>query len=207
MFAAVSAGLIFGISAGLAPGPLLALVITETLRHGVAEGIKVSLAPLVTDLPIILFSLLAIDRLSHHGGVLGGISLAGAFYVLHLAWKSVQTGPVTLDTDAEAPGSLAKGSLVNLLNPHPYLFWMTVGAPFIIKAREAGLPAQALFVVSFYLLLVGSKVTLAVITGRSRSFLSGRGYIIIMRGLGMALGVFALILFRDALQFWHLLAP
>ena len=46
-------GVVFGLAAGLMPGPLLALVIQQTLRHGPGEGIKVAAAPLLTDLPIV----------------------------------------------------------------------------------------------------------------------------------------------------------
>ncbi len=43
-----------GLSGGLTPGPLLTLVVSETLKYGTQAGIKVSLAPLLTDTPIIL---------------------------------------------------------------------------------------------------------------------------------------------------------
>ncbi|OGT32916.1 MAG: hypothetical protein A2W28_01290 [Gammaproteobacteria bacterium RBG_16_51_14] len=46
-------GAVLGISAGLAPGPLLALVVTETLKHGIRTGVRVALVPVCTDLPII----------------------------------------------------------------------------------------------------------------------------------------------------------
>jgi threonine/homoserine/homoserine lactone efflux protein len=50
-------GIILGLSAGFAPGPLLTLVISESLQHGVRSGIKVALAPIISDLPIILLTL------------------------------------------------------------------------------------------------------------------------------------------------------
>jgi threonine/homoserine/homoserine lactone efflux protein len=53
----LSAGTLLGLAAGFAPGPLLVLVISETLRHNIKAGIKVSIAPLITDVPIILISL------------------------------------------------------------------------------------------------------------------------------------------------------
>ena len=52
MFSALTAGILLGLSAGFAPGPLLTLVIAQTLKHNVREGIKVALAPLISDFPI-----------------------------------------------------------------------------------------------------------------------------------------------------------
>ena len=40
-------GTILGLSAGFAPGPLLALVISETLQHDIKSGVKVALAPII----------------------------------------------------------------------------------------------------------------------------------------------------------------
>jgi uncharacterized membrane protein YdcZ (DUF606 family) len=53
---------------------------------------------------------------------------------------------------------------------------------------------------SFLLLLVGSKVVLALVVERSRSFLQGPVYIWAMRILGALLLFFAFILFRDGLR-------
>jgi len=200
MFAALSAGVILGLSAGLTPGPLLTLVITQTLRHNIREGIKVALAPLITDVPIIVVSLLVLGKLSDFNRVLGLISIAGGIYILYLAYESARTGPVNLQISKEHPRSLKKGSLINVLNPNPYLFWITVGAPLMLKMGTETRLAPVIFVLCFYLLLVGLKICLAVIVGKSRSFLSGRIYVNIMRGLGVVLALFALLLFKDAMQ-------
>jgi hypothetical protein len=76
---------------------------------------------------------------------------------------------------------------------------MTVGTPFILKAHKESLVPALAFIFSFYLLLVGSKVFLAILTGKSRRFLSGRGYLYAMRVLAALLALFALFLFRDGL--------
>ena len=49
-------------------------------------------------------------------------------------------------------------------------------------------------------LLVGTKILLAIVVGKSRGFLKGKAYIYTIRGLGVALCVFALMLFRDGLK-------
>ena len=117
----------------------------------------------------------------------------------------LRTAPVTLQVSDHQPRSLSKGALINLLNPHPYLFWLTVGAPFILKAHRESLFSSLSFVVSFYLLLVGSKVFLALLAGKSRRFLTGKGYIYVMRVLAALLALFALFLFRDGLVFLGIL--
>ncbi len=91
--------------------------------------------------------------------------------------------------------------MINALNPHPYLFWATVGAPFLLRSGQEGLPAPLLFLLGFYLFLVGSKVFLAIVVGKSRAFLTRKGYIWTMRVLGCLLGAFALFLLKDALFF------
>jgi uncharacterized membrane protein YdcZ (DUF606 family) len=72
-----------------------------------------------------------------------------------------------------------------------------VGGPTVTKAMNHGLFAPLAFMGSFYVLLVGSKILIALLVGKSRSFLTGKGYIYTMRFLGAALCVLAIILFRD----------
>ena len=53
----VLAGLAFGSAGGFTPGPTITLVISQTLRHGVREGFKIAISPLITDAPIILLAI------------------------------------------------------------------------------------------------------------------------------------------------------
>ncbi|MGD9106908.1 MAG: LysE family transporter [Desulfobacterales bacterium] len=190
-------GFILGLSAGFAPGPLLTLVISETLQHDIRAGVKVALAPMITDLPIIMLTLFILVNLSGFHKVLGIISCMGGLFILYLGWQSIVTKGVELNLQVTRPKSLAKGIIVNTLNPHPYLFWFGVGGPTITKAMNLGMVAPLVFIGSFYVLLVGSKILIAVLVGKSRSFLVGKGYIYTMRLLGVALCVLAMILFRD----------
>ena len=193
-------GSILGLSAGFAPGPLLTLVISETLQHDIRAGVKVALAPMITDLPIIMLTLFILVKLSGFHRVLGIISCMGGLFVLYLGWQSIVTKGVELNLQGTRPKSLAKGIIVNTLNPHPYLFWFGVGGPTVTKAMNLGMVAPLLFIGSFYVLLVGSKILIAVLVGKSRSFLIGNGYIYTMRLLGVALCVLAMILFRDGFK-------
>jgi threonine/homoserine/homoserine lactone efflux protein len=193
-------GSILGLSAGFAPGPLLTLVISETLRHDIRAGVKVALAPMITDLPIIMLTLFILVKLSGFHKVLGIISCMGGFFVLYLGWQGMVTKGVELNLPETRSKSLAKGIIVNTLNPHPYLFWFGVGGPTVTKAINQGLFAPLAFMGSFYVLLVGSKILIALLVGKSRSFLTGKGYIYTMRLLGVALCALAIFLFRDGFK-------
>ena len=197
-----TAGTLLGLAAGFAPGPLLFLVVRESLNHGIGAGVRTAMAPLITDPPIILLCLFVLSEVAKFNYVLGGISLCGALMVGHLGWDSLRTEGVRVDLKEEVPSSLRKGIIINTLSPHPYLFWFTVGAPTVFQALRISPMAAAAFLISFYLCLVGAKITLAVVTGKSRSFIGGRVYLAIMRLLGILLLLFALLLLRDAIRFF-----
>jgi threonine/homoserine/homoserine lactone efflux protein len=201
----VISGLVLGLSAGFAPGPLMALVLAQTLRHGSKEGVKTALAPLLTDAPVILLSLLVTAGLAHLDLFLGLVSLAGGLFVGYLAVDSFRPPRLDLGASPAGPRSWTKGVITNFLSPHPWLFWFTVGAATLAKAHARGWLAAAVFLLMFYLCLCGTKVAMALVAGRSRAFLSGRAYRFILAALGIALGVFALRLLRDALGFFHLI--
>ncbi len=193
-------GIVLGLSAGFAPGPLLALVISETLQHDIRSGIKVALSPIFTDLPIIIVTLAVLSKLSDFQHILGIISLIGGCVILFMGYESMNPESPESEFSDTKPNSLAKGILANALSPHPYLFWFSVGGPIMSRAINLNVKASIAFIGSFYVLLVGSKMLLAVLVGRSKSFLSGTWYIYTMRLLGLALCVLALLLFRDGLK-------
>jgi threonine/homoserine/homoserine lactone efflux protein len=196
----LSAGILLGLAAGFAPGPLLVLVISETLRHSIKAGVKVSIAPLITDIPIIAISLLVLNRLANFKAILGCISIFGGFFILYLGYESLKTKGVELDLSARGSNSFRKGVITNALNPHPYVFYMTVGAPIIFKGINQNILSALLFVGTFIFFLVGSKLLLAMVAEKSRSFLKGAVYIWVVRILGILLLFFSIVLFRDGLK-------
>lgn len=198
MLSYLGIGILLGLSAGFTPGPLLTLVIAESLSHGIWAGIKVALAP-VADVPIILVCLFLLSSLSDYSFLLGVISLTGAFLIFFMGYNSMRCKNIQPAIEGTISHSFKKGLLVNMLSPHPYLFWLTVGAPITKKAMITNKSSAIAFIMGFYVLLIGSKIVLAILSGKSRNFLSGRTYLLIMRLLGLLLFIFAGILLRDAL--------
>jgi threonine/homoserine/homoserine lactone efflux protein len=102
-------------------------------------------------------------------------------------------------TGALGARSIRKGIAINLLNPNPYVFWISVGTPTILKALETSPLHAAAFLGSFFFFIVGSKALLARIVDSSRTFLKSSVYRWIMRLLGLLLIVYAVMLLKAGL--------
>ena len=200
-FKYLTMGALLGLTSGISPGPLLTLVLTETLKHNKAAGIKIAISPLFTDLPIVLVSLFVFSKLSQFNTVLGLISIVGAAFLVYLGRETIKAKQLNIEPPSSGSESLKKGIITNILSPHPYLFWLTVGSPLAVKAFDLSWLAVILFFVSFYGLLITSKIGVALIVARSKSFLKDQSYIWIMRILGVALFIFAIIFLYDGLNY------
>lgn len=197
----IFAGILLGIYAGLSPGPMLLLVVSQTIKHEFKEGLKVAFAPLISDIPIIIISLIIISFLEGYKSILGIIFILGGLYLVYLAYESFKFKPLDVDVDVSNPKSLRKGVTLNLLNPAPYIFWITIGSPIIIIPTFNVNPVAPLeFIISFYIFLVGAKICVAYITGKSREFVTGKIYMHIMNILGILISIFAIIYLYTGFQ-------
>jgi len=196
-------GVSMGFSAGLSPGPLLTLVITASLRSGFGGGLRVALSPFVTDLPIILLSVLLSNSLPV--GALRWVGTVGALVVVWLGVEALRASrhavlPGAQGGQAAPQRELWRGALVNALNPHPYLFWMTVGGPALVSSWRISPWHTLAFMASFYGLLVGSKIAIAWLVSRQAGNLSVTWYRRILAGCGLLLFAMAALLLW---QVWH----
>lgn len=193
-------GIILGFAAGISPGPLMAMIVSESIQHGSREGIKVALSPLVTDFLIVSSILLILSHFGNQDFVIAIISLSGAVYLIYLGISSFRSENNDLDITIKKRDSLKKGILVNFLSPHPYLFWITIGGPILFKALDVDMWASILFVFGFYALLVGSKILIALVVGKSGHFLKSNYYLYTIRLLGVVYLVFAFFFIEQGID-------
>ena len=199
IWAVFTTGLLLGAPSGLAPGPMLLLIISETLRHGKRAGVKVACIPLLTDAPIVLASGLLFTQITNMNTLLGVISIIGSIFLLHIGIKSLLAANSEYLDYTPRPLLLREIMIANLTNPNPYLFWFTVGAPIMVRSFQHNLSKGLSFLVSFYLGMVGIKLILAIATGDSRDFLQGFLYRSTMQLLSLMLICFAIYLMLDGI--------
>ncbi len=203
MWSILLQAIVLGLGAGITPGPLLGLIINETLRGGWRAGVLVAIAPIIADAAIIGLTFTLFLQLPTF--IFPVLGIVGGCYVLFLGWETLQTPSevsVAAAEQAENAGnawsSLRKGLIVNMLNPHPYLFWLTVGGPLISRlSQQSAWSAIFAFLAGFYSCLIGSKILLAVFIHTGRARLQGRGYRLALQVSGVLLLLFGGMLFWD----------
>lgn len=109
------------------------------------------------------------------------------------------------DKDASPNQSLKKGIIANLLNPSPYVFWFSVGAPAVIRAYGLNPIIPVFYVICLYGFLVGAKIGIALAVAKSRTILKSRIYQTTIRILGFIILGFAAYYVFIALQYFGVL--
>ncbi len=190
----IISALTLGITAGLKPGPLGVYVIHQTLSHGARSGLLSSLAPFVSDGPIIVGSFLLINTFKEFDSFITLISILGALYIAFIAIKLLVSHPVMPEA-AKSPSSFLTAVKINLLNPAPYVFWSTVGGAFLL---QNDLPKAALFAILFLATLSTTKFAMAYSIKMLGDRFDDRLVAHILRALALVLLYFAFMLFVQA---------
>ena len=202
----LATGLLLGLAAGVMPGPLTALIITETISHNRRQGIVVACVPVLTDLPIIMVSVFILSELEQFKLALGMLAVSGAVYLAFLAYRNISMKSGVSSGSPGTPQSLRKGIIANFLSPNPYLFWMTVGAAAALNAYRVSITSLILFFASFYFCLVGAQISLALLVDRFKSFMTSNAYQYILKAMGLLLLIFSALYLRDGVKLLGLIS-
>mgnify|MGYP000383291920 CR=1 FL=1 len=140
---------VVGLSGALMPGPLLAVTVEESARRGAAAGPLIVLGHMLLEAVLVgalaagLGSLLARPTVIAGIGLLGGAAMCwmGAAMLRslrRLSWTSPTAAGPRLHP-------VAAGIVVSLSNPYWTLWWVTVGAGYVVLGLRFGWPGLAAF--------------------------------------------------------------
>jgi len=167
---------ILGLFAGLAPGPYTTMVVGTALERGMKPALKLAFTPLVTDVAPVLVTALVLERLSWPAltllGLAGGVVIAmiGTRFLTRHAGTPVPRDAAVGEAASVAPAasndtdqSARFGHVVlsSLLSPAPWLFWLVVGSPLLLRAWERSPTQGVLFLFVLFATNVGSASSLA----------------------------------------------
>ena len=162
MLTYVSAGIIYAFAAVVQPGPFITYLLSQSVIHGWKRILPAALAPLLSDVPIVVVVLLVLGNVPQ--GFQRVLQVAGGGFLIYLAWSAFgtwrhnQAGGVTTIAP-QVHQSLFKAVTVNLLNPNPYIGWSLVMGPLLLQAWHEGGYLAIMLLVAFY----GTMVTLLAV--------------------------------------------
>ena len=161
LIGADTAALFFAASValGLAPGPDNIFVLTQSALYGRRAGFLVTVglcSGLLVHTAAVALGVAAIFQTSALAFNL--LKLAGALYLLFLAWQAFRASASRLDTGAVArqdrPNWYLRGVVMNLSNPKVAIFFLAFLPQFADPARGS---------ISFQIVLLGGLFILATI--------------------------------------------
>jgi len=196
-------GILLGMHAGFAPGPVSTLLITESLRHGRRSGTRIAFVPILTDLPVVgivvpLFYYLTFDATI----AIGIFSIVGSILLGYLGYESLTVTQTQFERGEVPKVSLVRAVGINFFNPNLYIYWIAICGPICVTALHISFGMMFLFLTAFYISITSVKIGIALMVGSIRHSLNFTVIVWINRLLGMAMFLFAILFF---LQGWQLL--
>ncbi|GAB3448298.1 LysE family translocator [Insolitispirillum peregrinum] len=180
-FASLSAFAALALGMVLTPGPNMIYLLTRSLCQGRTAGV-VSLLGVATGFVVYMlaasFGVSALLLTVPHA--YRAVQLAGAAYLLYLAWGALKPGgrsmlAVRQDVQAETPLRLfITGLLTNLLNPKIAVLYVSLLPQFIDPARGSVLQQSLLLGTVQILISVSVNLSLVMSAGPLSRWLSGR---------------------------------
>jgi threonine/homoserine/homoserine lactone efflux protein len=147
--------LIFGISYAFAcvvqPGPFQAFLFSQSIRNGWRKTLPLVLAPLFSDLPVIILVLFILTKIPF--AILQVLQCFGGAFLLFLAYQAyitLITYNKSKEKDVVHKFDLLKAIIVNFFNPAPYLGWSLVIGPQLIKGWGENHVNGIILITGFY---------------------------------------------------------
>ena len=183
----------------LIPGPNVALIVANSVAYGTRFGLMTlagTSAAMVVQLCLVTLGMAAV--LGTLGAILEWVRWAGVAYLIVLGVRQWRAAPIDLTRVKPEPRSprqiFMRGLLVSLTNPKTLLFFGAFFPQFLDQGRPVA-PQLGVLSVTFVVLALLLDGCWAVLSGRARKFLAGRGRarnrisggLLIGAGVGLAL--------------------
>jgi len=136
---------VVGLSGAMAPGPVLTVTISETLKRGFKAGPLIVLGHAI--LEIILLTLISVGMgpFFQHPLVTLIFLSAGGVVLLWMGVRMIHTNKQITEealnaTGTESPyGPILAGVVLSISNPFWIIWWVTIGMGFVTQSLQYGL--------------------------------------------------------------------
>ncbi len=143
---------VVGLSGAMAPGPVLTVAISETLKRGFMAGPLIVLGHAILEIVLLILIAAGLGPFFQHPAVTTVFLSAGGAVLLWMGGQMIITNKKTTKDalnakGAESPyGPVLAGIVLSLSNPLWIIWWVTVGMGFVMQSLQLGIAG----LLSFY---------------------------------------------------------
>ncbi|HAV78825.1 MAG TPA: lysine transporter LysE [Anaerolineae bacterium] len=163
-------GIGFGFAAAAQPGPFQTYLISQSLARGWKKTLIASIAPLVSDAPIIALCLFILSQIpiwfQRFLYIGGGVFILYLAYGAYQAWMNFDFSmPVSVSISSQ---SILRAAMMNILSPGPYLYWSLITGPILLKGWLESPINGAGFLAGFYVTITMGLAAIIFVFGSAR---------------------------------------
>jgi len=185
---------LIGFSGAIMPGPLLAVDIAETPRHGWKSGPVLCIGHAIAEIGVVVVLALGVAAVASSPvvartiGVIGGVAL-----LLMGGSMAYDTLKKRISYEAAAQKKQAgyklagKGITASLSNPYWFIWWVTIGLALLVKAQEFGIIGPIVFYFGHILSDFVWYTIVSVLLWKGRKLIMGTGLKVLILGCAVFL--------------------
>lgn len=192
------------LSGAMAPGPLLAAVISGSLKNGFRTGPLLISGHAVLEILMVAVLALGLGKFINTPGIIKAVSFTGAVILIYFGINMLKRLPsAEMDFSAERRGKpsgmFMQGITLSIANPYWAVWWVTIGLGLLLSARQRGFSGLLFFFTGHILadLLWYSFVSFSLSRGKKfislhayRTVLKACAFIVISFGLYFGINAF-----------------
>jgi len=185
---------LIGFSGAIMPGPLLAVDIAETPRHGWKSGPVLCIGHAIAEIGVVVVLALGVAAVASSPvvartiGVIGGVAL-----LLMGGLMAYDTLKKRISYEAAAQKKQSgyklagKGITASLSNPYWFIWWVTIGLALLVKAQEFGIIGPIVFYFGHILSDFVWYTIVSVLLWKGRKLIMGTGLKVLILGCAVFL--------------------
>ncbi|RKX24109.1 MAG: lysine transporter LysE [Candidatus Zixiibacteriota bacterium] len=197
---------VIGFSGAIMPGPVLAIDIAETPRHGWQTGPVLSVGHALAEIGVVVVLALGVTVIANHPIIPRAIAVVGgAALVLMGVMMGYDVIRKRIDYDSEsAQGQsrhrlIGKGITGSLSNPYWFIWWATIGLVLLVKSQKLGVAGPIVFYFGHILSDFVWYTFVSVLLWKGRRLMMGTGLKVIILSCAVFLVYLGASFFYDGL--------
>ena len=185
--------MVVAFSGALVPGPMFTLVVTSVAQKGFWTSLFIVIGHSILELAVVISFYLGVLKYLDKPIILKIISLLGGIFLLYMGISivvSIFRKKTKLDLDSNILRNsltkkslaviVAKGILISLANPYWYIWWLSIGAAFMLKSVKFNISGISLFYIGHISADFIWYLFIGFIVSTGRRFFNQKVYIAIL---------------------------